>query len=72
MKISIYIPCFNSENTLDKCINALKKQSLKVDEILIINDGSTDSTIMIAKKHKVRIINHDENKGIAEARNTAL
>ncbi len=72
MKISIYIPCYNSEKTIEKCIKNLKNQSLKPNEIILVNDGSTDKTTEIAKKCKVKIVNHKTNKGIAEARNTAL
>jgi len=72
VKISIYIPAYNSEKTLDKCIQSLKEQSLKADEIIVINDGSTDKTATIAKEHKIKVINHKINKGISAARNTAL
>jgi len=72
MKITTYIPCYNSGKTISQCIESLKNQSLKPDEILLINDGSTDKTIEIAKKHKIKIINHTNNKGIAVTRNTAL
>ena len=72
MKISVYIPCYNSEETLKECIYSLKHQILNPSEIIVINDGSTDNTKEIAKKLKVKVINHEENLGVAEARNTGL
>ena len=72
MKITVYIPCYNSEKTIFQCIKSLKDQSLKPDEIILINDSSTDKTVEIAKKLKIKICNHKTNKGIAAARNTAL
>ncbi|MFH1606551.1 MAG: glycosyltransferase [Nanoarchaeota archaeon] len=72
MKISVYIPCYNSEKTIEQCIKALKKQSSKPAEIIVIDDGSTDATKKIALEQKTKVISHKKNLGIATARNTAL
>jgi len=72
VKISVYIPCLNSEKTIARCINSVKKQSLKPTEIIVIDDGSSDKTEQVAKKLKVKIIKHKKNNGIATARNTGL
>ena len=42
--ISIIIPVFNAENTLEKCIQSILNQNYTQFEIIIVNDGSTDST----------------------------
>ncbi len=72
MSIGLYIPCFNAEAYLDRVITAVLKQSLKPQEILIIDDASTDRTHDIAAKYPVKIIRHVVNQGLASARNTAL
>ena len=44
MKISILIPIYNAEKFLNKCLVSVLKQVEKNDEIILINDGSTDSS----------------------------
>ena len=59
MYLSILIPCLNEEKTISYCINKAKKflNSLsKKSEILIVDNGSTDRTINIAKKNGARVI----------------
>ena len=70
MEISVIIPCYNSEyyisNNLNKIYTFLKKKKLK-SEIVCINDGSTDNTLLILKKLKkkfnIKIINNKNNIG---------
>lgn len=45
-KISIVVPVFNSENFIIKCIQSIINQSYKNLEIIIIDDGSTDSALL--------------------------
>jgi glycosyltransferase involved in cell wall biosynthesis len=45
MKISIIIPTYNEEAVIEDCLNSLSKQSLKDFELIIVDDGSTDSTL---------------------------
>ena len=73
MKIFIQIPCFNEELQLENAINEIKKS---VDpnkynyEIIIIDDGSTDKTVDIAKKNNVKnIISLKRNMGLGYAFN---
>lgn len=68
MKVIIQIPCYNEEETLEIALNALPKQIDGVDEIeyLIINDGSKDKTVEIARKWGVHhVVNFRRNKGLA-------
>jgi len=70
MKLIIQIPCYNEEKTLPLTYIDLPKQIEGVDEIetLIINDGSTDRTVDIAKGLGINhIINFKRNKGLAVA-----
>ena len=52
MKLIIQIPCYNESETLEVALNDLPKQLDGIDEIeyLIINDGSSDNTVEVAKK----------------------
>ncbi len=69
MKLIIQIPCFNEEETLPVALADLPRQIDGVDEIeyLIINDGSTDKTVEVAKEHGVHhVISFPKNKGLAK------
>lgn len=69
MKLIIQIPCYNEESTLEIALNALPKRIEGIDEIeyLIINDGSTDRTVEVARAWGVHhIVNFRRNKGLAE------
>lgn len=50
MKISVIICAYNAENTIKKCIDSVKSQTFTDYEIVLINDGSTDSTLEVAQK----------------------
>ena len=71
--VSIYIPAFNAENTIRECLNSVLDQSLKPEEILVINDGSTDNTskILMEFKDKISVINNPMNLGVSESMNIA-
>lgn len=71
-KISLYIPCFNSEKTIDKCIESVLNQTYQIEEIIVVDDGSCDNTVLIASGYKVRIVQHKKNKGLGTARNTGI
>ena len=75
MKLIIQIPCFNEEKTLPVTFAGLPKNIDGVDriEVLIINDGSTDNTVKVAKELGVDyIVQHTKNKGLAETFMTGL
>lgn len=73
--VSIIIPCYNSEKYIEKCINSALNQTYPNIEVIVINDGSTDSSLNIItqfiNKVGVKIISQP-NKGAAAARNTGL
>lgn len=70
--ISIIIPCYNSENTLDDCLKAVYSSSYKNFEVILIDDGSTDSSISIAKNYPVKIIRLKQRSGPARVRNVGV
>ena len=68
MKLIIQIPCLNEAETLEVALNDLPKHIDGIDEIeyLIINDGSTDNTVEVAKNWGVQyVVNFKQNKGLA-------
>ncbi len=67
MKISVIIPTYNEEKYLKECLESIKTQSLRVDEILIVDSNSTDKTHEIAKSFNARLIVIKE-RGISRAR----
>jgi len=71
-KASVYIPCYNVERYIERCLEGLMNQTLKPDEILIVDDGSRDRTLEIASRFPVTIVRHETNKGLSAARNTGL
>lgn len=69
-RLSILIPCFNEEKTIEVILNILEKVQLGVEkEIIIVDDGSTDRTPLILKKyqnrHKVIFLKKNKGKGAA-------
>lgn len=70
MKVFVQIPCLNEEKTLPLVLKSIPKKAKNVDsiEILVIDDGSTDKTIEIAKKHGVKhFVYHKRNMGLARS-----
>lgn len=69
MKLIIQIPCYNEAETLEVALNHLPKQIEGIDviETLIINDGSKDATVEVAKKWGVNhVVSFKKNKGLAK------
>jgi len=70
MKLIVQIPCFNEAQTLPETVAAIPRTIPGVDtvEILIIDDGSTDNTVRVARELGVdHIVQHKNNKGLAQA-----
>ncbi len=70
MKVVVQIPCLNEEETLPLVLRTIPKNIEGVDEIivLVIDDGSTDKTVEIAKEHGVKhFVTHIGNKGLARS-----
>ena len=75
-KVSIIIPVYNAEKTLKKSLDSVLAQTYKNLEIIIINDGSKDSSLEIIKSYQAkdpRIVLLDQpNSGVSTARNNGL
>ncbi|MDC0932439.1 glycosyltransferase family A protein [Arcobacteraceae bacterium] len=74
MKISLIIPTYNREKLLSKTISSVLNQTVKIDEIIIIDDGSTDNTKEIVNNFQNNTIKYiyQENKGVSNARNHGI
>ena len=72
MLVSIIVPVYNVEKYLEKCVNSLLNQTFKDTEIILIDDGSTDSSgkicDMLKEKYKNIKVIHKENEGLGYAR----
>jgi len=69
--VSVIIPTFNSERFLEECLSSLKRQTYERLEIVVVDDGSTDSTIGIAERHGCKIIKNPK-VGRAAAKNEGV
>ena len=75
-KISVIIPVFNVEQYVNKCLESIVSQSYPNLEIIIIDDGSTDNSRYICKKHskrdkRIKLI-YQKNVGLSGARNRGI
>lgn len=75
MKISIIVPVYNVEKYIDRCITSILHQNYDDYELLIIDDGSTDSSGFLCDKYtkfsQVKIF-HKKNGGLSDARNYGI
>lgn len=74
MKLVIQIPCYNEEETIGLTINELPQKISGFEDvkILVIDDGSSDKTAIIAAQHGANVVRHTNNKGLAQAFMTGL
>ena len=73
-KISIIIPFYNSEKTIEKCIQSILNQTYSNFEAIMVNDGGQDSSVDIVKSYmakdsRIKLINNNHG-GVSSARNT--
>lgn len=74
--VSVIVPVYNVESYLERSLDSIINQTYKALEIIIINDGSTDSSPRICDSYKlkdsrIKVI-HQGNKGLSEARNAGM
>lgn len=70
--VSIYVPSFNAERTLRACLESIFAQTMAFDEVIVIDDGSTDRTTELASTFDVRLARNPLNRGLAATRNVGL
>ena len=71
MKISVVIPTYNRAKFLTNCIQSVLNQTINVDEIIVIDDGSTDNTKEVLSPFHVAYF-YQNNKGVSSARNLGI
>lgn len=76
MTVSIIVPVYNVENTLERCVRSLMAQTLRSIEIILVNDGSPDRSPEICRQlasedGRIRVIDKP-NGGVSSARNAGL
>lgn len=73
MRVSVVVPTFNRAHTLKRCIDSILAQTYKPLEVIVVDDGSTDSTqeLLSSYTDKITYIKTD-NKGVSAARNFAV
>ncbi len=70
--LTIVIPVYNEEFDIAQCLWSIAKQTVAPDEVIVVDNNSSDNSVKIAKKFKfVRVI-HEPNQGIAYARNAGF
>ena len=76
-KLSFIVPAFNIDEKVSRCIESILNQTHKDIELVIVNDGSTDSTLKVClnytkKDKRARVISHQKNRGLPASRNTGV
>lgn len=72
MKISVVIPAYNRVNTLARAIESVLNQTYPVEEIIVVDDGSTDATSEVAKVYPDVLLLRQKNMGVSSARNNGI
>ena len=69
--VSVVVPVYNGEKYLAQCLDSVLKQTMKDYELIVVNDGSRDSTAGILDRYRgIRVITHPRNRGVAKALNS--
>ncbi|HAD06052.1 MAG TPA: hypothetical protein DCE76_02725 [Anaerolineaceae bacterium] len=68
-KISVVIPCYNRQSIIPLVIQGLLCQTIKPDEIIVVDDASTDNTLQVLKGYNIKVISNKNNLGPAASRN---
>ena len=75
-KISVIIPVYNDEEYLAQCLDSVLRQTYSNLEIILVDDGSTDSTPELCEKDREKYANirilHKKNGGVGSSRNAGL
>jgi O-antigen biosynthesis protein len=68
-RVSVVVCSYNAERTMEPCLASLEKLNYPDYEVIVVNDGSTDSTLSIAERFNYCRIISQQNKGLSVARN---
>jgi glycosyltransferase involved in cell wall biosynthesis len=72
--VSVIIPAYNVEKYIARAIDSVLAQTRRADEIIVVDDGSTDGTAGVVEQYgsQVKYITHQANMGLSAARNTGI
>ena len=63
MKVSLIIPAYNEEKYIIGCLDSITKQKIMPDEVIVVNNNCSDSTLSIVKRYSfVKIVNETNNE----------
>lgn len=68
MKVSVVVPVYNEEKYIERALKSLSKQDVDPDEIIVVDNNSKDSSMLIAKKFGIKIVK-EKVQGMTPARN---
>jgi len=71
MRIAVVIPAYNAARFLPRCLESVYAQTLKPEEVIVVDDGSTDNTAALATELGAKVIGRP-NGGLSAARNTGI
>lgn len=74
--VSIIIPVYNAEKTIDKCLESILNQTYQHYEVILVNDGSNDNSLKVLRRyeqdyHQIRVVSKD-NTGASDSRNQGI
>ena len=76
-RVTVVIPCYNREAFVGDAIKAVRSQTYEDWELIVVDDGSADNSVeaitqAIKGEKRARLVRHEENRGVAHARNTGI
>jgi len=76
-EISVVLPCFNEQKTIHKAIESILDQSLRDFELIIVDDGSSDETMVVVEKYRrldsrIIVLSNEINMGLPSSLNSAI
>ena len=76
VNVSIIVPLYNCEKTIERCLDSLINQTMREIEIVVVNDGSTDNGVKLVEEYQKKddriILISQANQGLGAARNTGI
>ncbi|MDO5035687.1 MAG: glycosyltransferase [Porphyromonas sp.] len=73
MTISVIVPCYNGAKYVRRCLDCIGRQTRRPDEVILIDDGSTDDSAELAGEYPwVTLVQNDQNRGLSYTRNRGI
>lgn len=72
LSLSIIIPVYNEEHHIKKCLQAISEQTVSPDEVIVVDNNSTDASIALAKEFPFVKVIHEKTQGVVFARDAGF